>query len=232
MRRRYMKVNGRNTSYINDYLTIEALEDDLSVSFSKDVEFSVNGIRWVMLRANTSSPSISKGQTISFRANLIPTEYIGVGTFSINKKCNLLGNVLSLIGGNNLSDYCFYSLFKYCTTIKSVSKNFLPFTKLAVGCYQYMFKGCTSLTTAPDLPATTLSWKCYEQMFCDCTNLNYIKAMFTTKPSSDYTYGWLSGVASTGTFVKNPDATWDVVGANGVPKGWTVKFDGEEDGGG
>ena len=55
--------------------------------------------------------------------------------------------------------------------------------------------------------------------------------MFITTPSSYYTGYWVRGVASTGTFVKNPDATWDVVGVSGVPEGWTVKFDGEEDGG-
>lgn len=44
-------------------------------------------------------------------------------------------------------------------------------------------------------------------------------------------YDWVRGVASTGTFVKNPEATWDVIGTSGVPSGWTVKFDGEDSGG-
>ena len=52
--------------------------------------------------------------------------------------------------------------------------------------------------------------------------MNYIKALFTTTPSSFYTSNWMSGVASTGTFVKSKDATWDVTGVNGVPEGWTV----------
>jgi hypothetical protein len=33
---------------------------------------------------------------------------------------------------------------------------------------------------------------------------------------------WVYGVSPTGTFVKNKDATWDVRGINGIPKGWTV----------
>ncbi len=38
-------------------------------------------------------------------------------------------------------------------------------------------------------------------------------------------YDWVSGVASSGTFVKNKDATWNVVGVDGVPEGWTVESD-------
>ena len=47
--------------------------------------------------------------------------------------------------------------------------------------------------------------------------------MFTTTPSSDYTSDWVNRVASSGTFVKNSAATWNVTGKNGVPSGWTVQ---------
>ena len=64
-------------------------------------------------------------------------------------------------------------------------------------------------------------------MFYGCSKLNYIKAMFTTTPSGSlpyyYTYNWVSGVASSGTFVKNSAAQWDVSGVNGIPSGWTVQ---------
>jgi hypothetical protein len=68
-----------------------------------------------------------------------------------------------------------------------------------------------------------LAYDCYDNMFNGCTNLNYIKAMFTTTPSSTYTGNWVSGVASSGTFVKNSAAGWNVTGDNGVPTGWTVE---------
>jgi len=64
---------------------------------------------------------------------------------------------------------------------------------------------------------------CYSNMFRGCTNLNYIKAMFTTTPSASYTGNWVNGVASSGTFVKNSAASWNVTGNNGVPTGWTVQ---------
>jgi hypothetical protein len=68
-----------------------------------------------------------------------------------------------------------------------------------------------------------LASSCYGSMFDGCTRLNYIKAMFTTKPTTSYTYNWVRGVSSTGTFVKNIAATWNVTGYNGVPSGWTVQ---------
>jgi hypothetical protein len=86
-----------------------------------------------------------------------------------------------------------------------------------------MFNGCTNLASAPELPATTLTNSCYYRMFYNCTNLNYIKAMFTTTPSSTYTSYWVNGVSATGTFVKNSAAQWDVSGVNGIPNGWTVE---------
>ena len=60
-------------------------------------------------------------------------------------------------------------------------------------------------------------------MFKNCTSLNSINAQFLTDPSTgNYTVDWVNGVASEGTFTKNQSATWDVVGNNGVPTGWTI----------
>ena len=125
-----------------------------------------------------------------------------------------------------LADYCYYSMFSGCTSLVNAPE--LPATTLASYCYNSMFSDCTSLVTAPELPATTLVNNCYGRMFIQCTNLNYIKALFTTGPSSIYTQYWVSYVPSTGTFVKNPEATWEVYGVNGIPDGWKVVMDGEE----
>lgn len=120
-----------------------------------------------------------------------------------------------------LANYCYRYMFWQCTSLTS-APSVLPATTLAEGCYQEMFAVCTSLTTAPALPATTLVVNCYNGMFDGCTKLSYIKAMFTTIPGTDYTYDWVRGVASTGTFVKNKDAIWNVTGNDGIPTGWTV----------
>ena len=122
-----------------------------------------------------------------------------------------------------LANYCYSYMFYNCTALTTVSE--LPATVVKNYCYDSMFYGCTSLTTAPELPATTLTSgnSCYQYMFSGCTSLNYIKAMFTTTPSNTYTQNWVYNVSSTGTFVKNANATWTTTGTNGVPTGWTVE---------
>ena len=98
---------------------------------------------------------------------------------------------------------------------------YLPATTLASNCYKYMFEDCKSLTTAPELPATKLAEGCYQNMFKGCTSLNYIKCLATDISASNCTSNWVSGVASTGTFVKNPNTAWKR-GTSGIPTGWTV----------
>ena len=126
-----------------------------------------------------------------------------------------------VLSAMTLAGNCYQRMFYQCTSL--ITAPALPATTLANFCYYAMFSGCSSLTTAPELPATTLVSNCYGCMFSDCTNLNYIKAMFTTKPSSTYTTIWVRNVAANGTFVKNSAATWDVTDDNGIPSGWTVQ---------
>ena len=99
----------------------------------------------------------------------------------------------------------------------------LPATSLANNCYDMMFHGCTSLTTAPVLPATTLAEACYQHMFNGCTNLNSITMLATDISASNCLTYWVNGVAATGTFYKNPAATWTVTGQSGIPAGWTAQ---------
>ena len=134
--------------------------------------------------------------------------------------CTNLVNAPTL-PATTLAEACYGGMFSGCTSL--VNAPTLPATILADSCYDAMFGGCTNLVNAPVLPATTLAIGCYYQMFNGCTKLNYIKAMFTTTPGRIYTYNWVSGVASTGTFVKNSAARWDVTGVNGIPEEWTIQ---------
>ena len=173
--------SGEGLIDINNYLTIEALENGLTAKLSTNAcEYCIDGDGiWNTLVANTTTPSINQGQMISFRGNLTPYSSKGIGTFTISKKCNLKGNCMSMLFGdyaeNNYSlsgkDYAFYKLFYNCTNIIEVSPNFLPATTLVSYCYRHMFQYCTSLTTVPELPATTLVSNCYDSMFKNCTSL-------------------------------------------------------------
>ena len=227
MRRRFM--NSSNSVP----LSFEALEDGLSISFSNEILYCINGGAWETLLAGENTEEINKGSVISFRHAKSILGNGMLGEFSINKKCNVFGVCSSIVpkvlGEKYMTPQLFCNLFYDCNTIVDASKLELPATTLADDCYLNMFNGCTSLTTAPKLPATTLADGCYSAMFNGCKKLNYIKMLATDISADDCLNNWVSGVASTGTFVKNPEATWDVVGSNGVPRGWTVKFDGEED---
>ena len=116
---------------------------------------------------------------------------------------------------------CYGSMFRDCTSLTTAPE--LPATTLTDFCYRNMFQGCKSLTTAPVLPATTLTDYCYSGMFQGCKSLNYIKCLATDISASNCTSNWVNGVASTGTFVKNPNMTSWGAGTSGIPNGWTVE---------
>lgn len=120
-----------------------------------------------------------------------------------------------------LANNCYNGMFAGCTGLTAAPE--LPATTLAAGCYGSMFAGCTSLTTAPELPATTLANRCYNGMFDGCTSLNYIKCLATDVSANRCTEGWLSRVASSGTFVKNPNMSSWTTGTDGIPSNWTVQ---------
>ena len=347
-----------------NYFKIEALEDGLTSKLTINTcEYCIDDGSWIKLPPSENTIPINKGQILSFRGNLQSSISSRVGTFTISKKCNLKGNIMSLLHKDDFEEqtdlvgksYAFSELFYNCTNIVDASELILPATTLADGCYSDMFRGCTSLTQAPELPATTLADGCYQYMFYDCTSLvsapelpattlvrncyqymfdgctslvsapelpattlvkncyqymfydctslvsapelpattladrcyynmfngctslttapalpattlaalcyyrmftycesltqapelpattladrcyyemfncctklNYIKALFTTTPSNTntYTHNWVYGVSSTGTFIKNKNATWNVTGNNGIPSGWTVQ---------
>ena len=65
---------------------------------------------------------------------------------------------------------------------------------------------------------------CYNYMFYKSNKLNWIKALFTTTPSSKYTASWVNGVSSQGVFVKSIDADWTDTGAHSVPPEWQIIY--------
>ena len=258
-RRGILNAQHEGSDYSSNYLTIEALQDGLTAKLSVNAcEYCVDGDgNWKTLSAGTATESINTGHTLSFRGNLTPTSSKGIGTFTVNKNFNLKGNVMSMLfgdaGKNNYSlsgkDYAFQKLFYACSTLKTVSSNFLSATILSPWCYSSMFDGCSSLTIAPELPATTLAKYCYNYMFYNCTSLttapvlrattlaeycyacmfygcsrlNYIEMLATNISATSCLTNWVVGVATTGTFVKNVNATWNVIGNNGVPTGWIIQ---------
>lgn len=258
MRRRFL--SSQKHFDPSNYMTIEVLEDGFYVSFKRDIEYNRNGEGWKTLRAEFNSPILNKGEFISFRLTLSKGAEIGpISSNSklVNLRGNILSivfgdNIVPTLEGydyvffQSFSDWqilnieknflpattlawgCYMSMFAGCTNLTTAPK--LPATTLADYCYRSMFSGCTNLTTAPELPATTLADRCYGHMFKGCSKLNYIKMLATDISATDCLLGWVYNVASTGTFVKNPNMTSLPTGPSGIPSGWTVVNDGEESG--
>lgn len=200
--------------YKTQYFTIEAIETGLTAKLTRaqafygSCQYRINNGAWQTLTNNVATQSINAGQTISFKGNLRSEiyngagQYIGIGTFTISKKCNLKGNINSLYIGDNVTnkDYnysasplqpgIFSSLFKNCSTIIDASCLVLPSTNLSgLASYFGMFESCTGMINSiEELPATTLGVNCYYGMFANCNSLvNTIKTLpATVLPESCY----------------------------------------------
>lgn len=85
-----------------------------------------------------------------------------------------------LLPATTLSDYCYFGMFEYCTSLTNSCK--LPATTLINNCYKQMFKNCTSLKRMPDLPATVLAASCYANMFQNCTSIKVSSTREYDKP--------------------------------------------------
>lgn len=146
----------------------------------------------------------------------------------------LFKNCVNLIDARNLyfnststSNYCYGGMFDGCTSLK-FAPDMKKITHAANWSFGYMFRNCTSLETAPVLSTTTSTSSCYKYMFYGCSSLKYIKCMLiytTASATSEHLTNWVSGVSSTGTFVKNGDPTniWSTTGVSNIPAGWTVE---------
>ena len=155
---------------------VEALEE-LYISWKSSAYYSLDGINWKKFSVG-QTPKIKKGERIAIRATgLTPEVNSGIGKISISGKCNIGGNIMSLLFGSNYAnnssligyDYAFCFLF-YFQKIVDASKLILP-TTLAPHCYDRMFTYCQDLVNAPALPDAVLKDSCYRYMFANCYSL-------------------------------------------------------------
>ena len=146
-----------------------------------NLQYSVNNSEWTDVVANTEVLFGGDNGSLRLRGtgNLNGTAigYEGYSKISFtdqNVQVKCTGDIRTLLDYTNFQyvdtqNAKFYQLFKGCTQLTSAPE--LPATTLAVSCYNSMFDGCTALTTAPALPATTLAASCYMDMFNGCTAL-------------------------------------------------------------
>lgn len=236
--------------YSQDYFTFEVLEagtitftcvpdqeDDYDYErYNVTIQYSLdNGSTWTSLTTTlepqTLGGNLSVGDKVLVKGNnaVYGNDTVNANVFRGTAKTKVYGNIMSLIYGDNFKNqttlpnyWGFAELFFMYTNLISAENLILPAT-LGDYSYMYMFYGCTSLTTAPELPATTLSYYCYYFMFYGCTSLNSITCLATNISAGDCTTNWVNGVASSGTFTKAASMTSWTTGSNGIPSGWTTQ---------
>ena len=221
-----IQFRGDNTAY----------SDGLSYNTfgSSTVEFEVEGNIMSLIDNTNFKNNLTISSTCAFASlfngcvNLVSAENLILPATTLSYSCysGMFQGCTSLttapeLPATTLQFACYSSMFKGCSNLRTAPA--LPATALEGFCYSNMFYGCTSLTSAPALPATTLADWCYGGMFYGCTSLNYIKCLATDISASNCTSSWVKGVASTGTFVKNPSMTSWSTGNSGIPDNWAIE---------
>ena len=139
--------------------------------------------------------------------------------YSIFENCSIVSAEDLILPATTLTNNCYQGMFSGCSSLTTAPA--LPATTLADNCYSGMFISCSSLTTAPALPATTLADNCYSWMFSGCSSLNSVTTYAQDISASNCLGNWLQSVSATGDFYNLGGATYTLDNPSGIPTGWT-----------
>ena len=197
------EVPSKDVDDITKPLTFKATQDGSTVKLKKigspEGSFQTSrdgGNTWADYTISTAI-TLNTDEEVSFRAKADRTSeqtsenYFG---FQMTGKIEAWHNVMSLYRTNDFATYntvlgyAFYKLFKGCRSLTKAPE--LPATTLASNCYSGMFDGCQSLTKAPRLPAIKLANSCYSYMFYGCRSLTKAPEL----PATTLVYGCYSSM--------------------------------------
>lgn len=186
--------------------TIEAIEEgDVILNIDSreavSLEYSINqGDKQKTTIEDTVIVKLKKGDKMELFGDNGKAPYI-----QTTPKCYIYGNVMSLLSSTTFgelstieSPHAFMGMFMGNTNIMlhDSKELLLPAKRLSRKCYMFMFDGCTSLTTAPELPAKILAESCYEGMFQGCTSLTIVPELPATVLSEGCYAGMFAGCTS------------------------------------
>lgn len=215
--------------YLNNYLTFKITSPGdinwVTPSWSSSgrriyyrKNYSSTSDDWHPITATTASSfSVTTGDVVEFKG--VSSFYSERGSFSASTAgFKVSGNIMSMVYGDDFADKMtlsddsnFQSLFINCTGLTEAVHLYLPASSLTPSCYAYMFSGCASLTSTPELPITTLADGCYSHMFNGCTSLTTAPELPATTLSNNCYRGMFKGC----TRLVNPP---EVLVANIVPQ--------------
>ncbi len=184
---------------IPNYLRFTAEEDNSTISLTSktfpNIKYSLNGGAWTQW--DYSAITLDMGDTVYMKGNNsggFSTNSSNYNQFQMTGKISSSGNIMSLLYEDDFEEqltipcnYCFYYMFYGCTSLTTAPE--LPATTLTNDCYRCMFRDCENLTTTPDLPSMELADYCYAGMFQNCTSITTApKLPATTLVANCYYY--------------------------------------------
>ena len=184
------KFRNKSVSPECNYLCFTAETEGASIKYTHpnnvDVEYSTDGgVTWEPWISTYSIYLENEGDQAYVRGNNPDGTGIEDSRFSIIQGfIAASGSVMSLIDGKGETTVipcprCFYSLFRGCATLTLAPE--LPATTLTEECYANMFAECGSLREFPELPATELARACYYNMFYRCWGVKTAPELPATK---------------------------------------------------
>lgn len=178
-----------------------------------------NGNGWTIWNGSQiSSSNIDGRQRIYFRGSnntyIMGSNGSGSNAWKItgsNVECN--GNIEYLldyqkvVAGEHpeMGSRCYIYMFYGCSSLTTAPE--LPATTLTNLCYDSMFGNCSSLTIAPELPATTLVRSCYRGMFSGCSSLTTAPQLPATTLANECYYMMFRNCSSLTTAPELPATT-------------------------
>ena len=148
-----------------------------------DNEVLALGTQGILRQLFYQQTALRSAKNLRFEAQSTDVNVVSVYALMFDGCTNLLYAPKVLPANDFKGSYNYQYMFRDCKSLITAPE--LPATALGSECYQYMFYGCTSLVNAPKLPATTLTPKCYQYMFQGCTSLVNVPELPATALGSE-----------------------------------------------
>jgi len=178
--------------YNEQYFTIESLVNNNTIKIGKNkspsnisLSYSLdNGTTWTDLTISSgiNITTINSGDKLLIKGinDRLSNSWDSYYRFYSTGNFKVYGNIMSLLWGDNFinnsefksgTTHNLCGIFYGTTQLIDASNLILPALICTDDCYNGTFRGCTNLTTAPQLPATQSAYECYSSMFEGDINL-------------------------------------------------------------
>ena len=131
-----------------------------------------------------------------YNAPLCPAEIIAPVCYdSMLRNCHSLQKPVPVLPALELQSFCYNRMYERCYMLQD--PGIIPANILAPYAYQYMYAGCRSMMTGPEIPIETLNINNaanrFYLMFGDCINMSFLEVHFKYREGGDFGLGWILG---------------------------------------